>query len=189
MKLLFCGCILFFGVHSVSIAAPAWRERMVARFGLHGWQGVYSLLAAAGLAMMVYGYGEARLAGGGLLYTPAAWSRSAAAALMLPVFPLLLAAYLPGRIGRRLGHPMLLATLLWSLAHLTANGGAADVLLFGSFALWAAADWGSVRHRKPRAIRRLPTTRWNDAVSLILGLALYALMVAGGHRWLTGVPL
>ena len=32
--------------------------------------------------------------------------------LMLPVFPLILAAYLPGRIARALRHPMLIATVL-----------------------------------------------------------------------------
>jgi len=31
MTLLFAGILIFLGVHSVAIVAPAWRERMCAR--------------------------------------------------------------------------------------------------------------------------------------------------------------
>ena len=35
---------------------------------------------------------------------------------------------------------MLLATKVWALAHLLANGSLADVVLFGSFLAWAVAE-------------------------------------------------
>ena len=47
---------------------------------------------------------------------PPAWMRHAAALLMLPVFPLLLSTYLPGRIRAAVKHPMLTATKAWAVA-------------------------------------------------------------------------
>lgn len=160
MTLRITGCLVFFAVHCIAVVAPRWREAMRLRIGQMPWQGMYSLLAAAGLGLMIYGYGLAR-ANSPWLYLPPAWGRHAAMVLMLPVFPLLLAAYLPGRISQYLRHPMLLATVLWGLAHLLANGRLADVLLFGSFTTWAALVLCSYRWRQLRPIRRLPVGRWN----------------------------
>ncbi len=67
--------------------------------------------------------------------------------LMLPVFPLLLAAYLPGRIKAAVKHPMLTATKAWALSHLLANGMLADVLLFGGFLAWSVLLFSASRRR------------------------------------------
>ena len=83
-----------------------------------------------------------------VLYTPPAALRHLALLLMLPVFPLLLAAYLPGRIQAR-GEASDAARRPSSgpSAHLLANGTLADVLLFGGFLAWAVADRISVKRR------------------------------------------
>ena len=78
---------------------------------------------------------------------------------MLPVFPLLFAAYLPGRIRAAAKHPMLLAVKLWATAHLLANGTLADVLLFGGFLAWAVADRISVKRRAAAEAQRFPARR------------------------------
>src|SRR5215472_1991910 len=93
---LVLGLVLFLGIHSVSIVAPAWRDRTAARLG-NAWRGLYSLLSIAGFVIIIWGYGIARHSAIPL-YTPPAWTRYATAILMLPVFPLLLAPYFPGRI-------------------------------------------------------------------------------------------
>lgn len=182
------GCLLFFGVHSVSIVAPQWRDRMVARLGLGPWQGLYSLISIAGFVLMLHGYGLARV-DSTWLYVPPGWSRHLAYTLMLPVFVLLLAAYLPGRIGQTVRHPMLLATVLWSAAHLLTNGRVVDVILFAAFGLWALIDMVSLHRRPARPIRRLPAGKWNDAASLLLGLVLYVVFATVLHGPVTGVPL
>ncbi|HET7795908.1 MAG TPA: NnrU family protein, partial [Rhizobacter sp.] len=120
MTLLILGLVLFLGVHSVSIVAPAWRDAMAARAGL-AWRAGYALIAIAGFVLIVHGYGLARQSPV-VLYTPPAGLRHLALLLLLPVFPLLFAAYLPGRIKAAAKHPMLAATKLWALAHLLANG-------------------------------------------------------------------
>jgi uncharacterized membrane protein len=161
---------------------------MVARIGAGAWKAAYSLLALAGLALILWGYGLAR-ADAPLLYDPPAWLRHFALLLMIFVFPLLLAAYLPGRIRSVTRHPMLLATQLWALAHLFANGTLADIALFGSFLGWAGIDRLSLRHRPPRAAPVAVVSRWNDAFALAGGLALYVAFLFGLHRALIGVPL
>ena len=107
---------------------------------------------------------------------------------MLPVFPLLLAPYLPGRIKSATKHPMLLAVKFWATAHLLANGTLADVLLFGGFLAWAVADRISFKHRVQRPVRGAPERPMNDLVAVVAGLVLYALFVTWGHAWLIGVP-
>jgi uncharacterized membrane protein len=188
MSLLIVGLVVFLGLHSVSIAAPAWRDAQAARRGEIAWKGIYSVLSLIGFVLIVVGYGQAREAPV-VLYTPPAALRHAAMLLMLPVFVLLLAAYLPGRIKAAAKHPMLLATKLWATAHLLANGTLADVLLFGSFLAWAVADRISMKRRAQRAVPGAPPGAANDAIAVVGGLAIYALFVFWGHRVLIGMPL
>jgi uncharacterized membrane protein len=189
MLVLLAGLVVFFGVHCVSIVAPQWRAAQVALRGERAWKGLYSIAAGIGLVLIVVGYGMAR-SEPVLLYTPPAGLRHLALALMLPVFPLLFAAYLPGRIRRAVKHPMLLAVKLWAAAHLLANGTLHDVLLFGVFLAWAVVDLVSVKRRaaaEAHSVPAAPARPVNDAIALLAGLAVYALFIAGGHRWLTGV--
>jgi uncharacterized membrane protein len=186
VTLLIVGLVLFLGVHSVSIVAPSWRDAQLAQRGEAAWKGGYSVLAGVGLVLLIYGYGVARQAPI-VLFTPLPAMRHVAMLLLLPVFVLLLAVYLPGRIKSAARHPMLLATKLWALAHLLANGTLADVLLFGGFLVWAVADRVSLKRRPARAVPALAPRAANDAIALVGGLALYALTVFWAHAWLTGV--
>lgn len=186
MEILIAGMVLFFAVHGVSIVADPWRNRMAARMGETGWQGLYGLLSLAGFVLLVWGFGLARH-GAPPLYTPPSWGVGAALVLMLPVFPLLFATYIPGRIKRAVRHPMLLATMLWALAHLLATGSLADVLLFGAFLVWAAVDRVSMSGRVQRPLRTVPPGRFNDAVAVIAGVVVYGVFLLGLHQWLFGV--
>ncbi|QHE85018.1 NnrU family protein [Hydrogenophaga sp. BPS33] len=190
MAWLIVGLLLFLGVHSVSIVSPQGRSALARRMGEGGFKGVYTLISFAGLALIVWGYGLARHAPV-LLYTPPPALRHLALLLMLPVFVLLIAAYLPGRIQRAARHPMLLAVKCWALAHLLANGTAADVLLFGGFLLWAVADRISMKRRAAAGLLRtppaLPGGGANDAIALLGGLVVYGVFVLWAHAWLFGV--
>ena len=97
-------------------------------------------------------------------------------------------AYLPGRIKTAVKHPMLAAVTLWALAHLRANGSLADVLLFGGFFAWAVADRISLAHRAaPSAPSAAPPGPRNDAIAIVLGIAVYALVVGWAHARLFGI--
>ena len=187
MTLLIAGLLLFLSVHSTAIIAPGWRTAQVARRGEAAWKGLYALLSIAGFVLLVYGYGAARQSPV-VLYTPPTFTRHLALLLMLPVFPLLLAAYLPGRIKTAAKHPMLLAVKLWALAHLLANGNLHDVVLFGTFLAWAVADRISIKRRTAaRAVPAASLRPMNDAIALAGGLAVYAIFVLWAHLKLIGV--
>src|SRR5450755_1514051 len=185
MFVLIAGLALFFAAHSVSIAAPFWRDRMVLLVGTLQWKGLYALIAVGGFAALIWGYSLARHSPI-IVFAPPFWLRSATFILMLPVFPLALAAYLPGKIKTATRHPLLAATKLWATAHLLSNGTLAAVLLFGSFLAWAVADRISLKRRAQAPIHTLPASSFNDAIAVIGGLALYILFVWRLHLWLIG---
>jgi uncharacterized membrane protein len=189
MLVLVLGLVVFLGVHSVSIVAPRWRVATIARLGEKPWKGLYSIAAGVGLALVVVGYGLARKEPI-VLYTPPAGLRHLALLLMVPVFPLFLATYFPGRISSAAKHPTLVAVKLWAVAHLLANGTFADVLLFGGFLAWAVADRIAVKRRpvvEAHEVPAAPPRAANDAIAVIGGLVVYAVLILWAHRWLTGV--
>jgi uncharacterized membrane protein len=190
MALLILGLILFLGVHSIAIVSVATRDHWAAALGVNAWRGLYSLVSLAGFVLLVIGYVHARREPT-LIYASPLWMRHVTFLLMLPVFPLILAAYLPGRIKATLKHPMLAAVKIWALAHLLANGMLADLLLFGGFLVWAVASRISLKRRTPRPMMMpLPApSPWNDVLAVVLGLAIYVAVLLWLHRLLVGMPL
>jgi uncharacterized membrane protein len=185
MPILIAGLVIFLGVHSLMIVAPQVRAQARARLGEGPWKVVYSLVALLGFVLIVYGFGVARQSPT-VLYTPPHWMRHVTFLVMLPVFPLLLAAYLPGRIKTTMKHPMLAAVKFWALAHLLANGTLADVLLFGGFLAWAVVDRISLK-RRTQVIATAPPGKFNDAIAIVAGLILYAFFIGWAHVRLFGV--
>ncbi len=188
MTVLLIGLILFLGVHSTRIVADPWRTAMLAKLGEGGWKGAYALASVAGLTLIVIGYGQARLAPVDL-WMPPLWTRHAASALLLPAFILLTAAYVPGNaIRSRLGHPMVLGTKVWALAHLLANGRLADLLLFGGFLLWSVLAFRSARARDRAAGLIRPAGRAvSTVITLVVGLVAWAVFAMFLHLPLMGV--
>ncbi|MBW2462258.1 MAG: NnrU family protein [Deltaproteobacteria bacterium] len=182
------GLVVFLGIHSLSIVSRDFRNRLVERLGPGAFKGVYSLISIAGFVLLVWGYGQARQAPVVLFHAPV-WIRHLVWLLMAPVFPLLLAMYLPGKIQSKVKHPMLTAVKTWALAHLLANGTLADLLLFGGFLAWAVVDRISV---KGRPDTKAPVPRgWGlgDAIAIIAGLGLYAAFFLWLHPLLIGVAV
>ena len=186
MVILILGLALFLGVHSIAFAAPGFRDRARARLSQGGYKGLYALVSLAGFVLLVYGFGLARHAPV-LLYTPPPFLRHVTFLFMLPVFPLIFAAYLPGRIKTAMKHPMLAAVKFWALAHLLSNGTLADVLLFGGFLAWAVLDRISFKRRPPQRILTAPARAFNDVLAVVAGLALYLFFIAWAHERLFGV--
>ncbi|TRZ97679.1 MAG: NnrU family protein [Rhodocyclaceae bacterium] len=188
MNLLLLGLIIFLGAHSVRIFAGEWRDAQITGLGEMRWKGVYSLISAVGLGLIIWGFGMAR-AESPMLWTPPVWTRHLAALLTLPAFILLVAAYLPGsHIKSAVGHPMVAGVKLWALAHLLANGKSVAVVLFGAFLIWAVLDFISARRRDRAAGRTYPVLGWSrDAMVIVVGLVAWGLFAMVGHGWLIGV--
>ena len=188
MGMLILGLVLFLGVHSTRIVADGWRTAMRARLGGGAWKGLYALLSIVGFVLLVWGYGLARQQPVAL-WQPPAGMRHAASLLMLIAFVLLAATYVPrNAVKARLHHPMVLAVKVWALAHLLANNTLADVLLFGSFLLWAVLDLRAARRRdRAAAVVYPPGRAMPTLLTLVLGGLLWAVLAFWAHQRLFGV--
>ena len=188
MLFLVLGLVLFLGVHSVRIVADGWRTQTVARWGEMPWKGLYSLVSAVGLALIVWGYGLARQQPV-VLWVPPIGMRHAAALLTLIAFVLLAATYVPrNAIKARLHHPMVLGVKVWALAHFLSNGNLADVVLFGSFLLWAVLSFRAARQRD-RALNTVyaPGTAMGTGLAVVVGAVAWVGFAFWAHAWLIGV--
>ena len=185
MTLLLIGLAIFLGVHSISIFAEDFRNRMASRSEI-GWMAAYGLVSLVGLVLIARGYAAARLEPT-LLYVTPAWMRHVTAVLMLPVFILFFATYFPGRIKSMTKHPQLVAVKLWAVSHLLVNGALADVILFSAFLAWAVADRISMKRRTPRAVPGLPPAGINDVIVTVVGLGAYVVFVLWLHRAWIGI--
>lgn len=188
MSALILGLLMFLGMHSARIVADGWRSQVIAQRGPGAWKGLYTLVSLVGFGLIVWGYGQARLAPQVLWASPT-WTRHLAGLAMLLALVLLVAAYVPGNgIKARLHHPMVLAVKVWAFAHLLANNTLADALLFGGFALWAVLDFRSARQRDRAAGTVYPAGKTAATLlTVVLGAVLWALLAFGLHAWLFGV--
>jgi uncharacterized membrane protein len=186
MTALILGLLIFLGAHSVRIVAEPWRQRTLARVGEGTWKGVYSLLSALGLGLIIWGYSIARLEPVAL-WTPQLWARHLAGLLTLVSFVLLAAAYVPGNgIKARVHHPMVLGVKVWALAHLLANHTLADLLLFGGFLLWSVLDFRAARRRDANTgVTYPPGSMARTLLAVVVGVVAWAVFAFWLHgAWL-----
>jgi len=185
MTTMLLGLLLFFGIHSIAIVALPLRDRLAAKSEI-GWKAIFGIVSLIGIVLIAQGYAELRQAPV-YLYVLPAWTRHVAALLILPAFILFLAPYFPGRIRSMFKQPQLIAVKTWAIAHLLVNGTLADVLLFGSFLVWAVADVISLKKRTTRPLLGAPASAANDPILIVVGLGLYVAFVLWLHEMLIGV--
>jgi uncharacterized membrane protein len=188
MSFLILGLLIFLGVHSVRVFGEGWRAATLARRGPGAWRGLVSVASLAGLVLIAWGFGLARQHPVEI-WVPPIWTRHFAGLLMLFAFVLLVAAYVPGNsIKSRLHHPMVLSVKVWALAHLLANGLLADVLLFGSFLVWAVLNFRAARQRDRAAATVYPPGRTGATVlTVLIGVLAWAAFAFWAHGLLFGV--
>jgi uncharacterized membrane protein len=188
MALLIIGLAVFFAAHVFTMFRGP-RAAAVARLGEAGYKALYSVVSLVGLVLIVWGFGRYRAEGYVPLWDPPLWGRHLALALMWPVFVLLVAAYLPGAIKRKIRHPMFAAVKIWAFAHLLANGDLGSLLLFGSFLTWAVVGRIAAR-RRPGADETVPAgSLRNDVVALLAGTIIYVAFLFWLHPLLIGIPV
>lgn len=188
MALLALGLVIFLGIHSIRIGGGDIRGRAIARLGEGPWKGLYSLASLIGFALIVWGFARAR-SDAPELWSPPIWTRHTAILLML-ISMILIGGYLfkKSRIAVAVHHPMVWGVAIWAGAHLIANGSAADVLLFGAFLVWAAADLASAYGRDRLEAVVYPAPEWGATLAAVLtGVVLWAALIGGLHLWLFGV--
>jgi hypothetical protein len=187
MSLLIIGLIIFLGSHSCRIFAEPWRNHMIDRLGEVKWKGFYTIISLIGFVIMVIGYGQARQ-NTLILWQPNALLVYIALALNLVAF-VFLAGSSPSNnaVRLKLKHPMILGVKVWALAHLLANGTLVDLILFGSFLLWAVLDFRSARKRPIHIPEKALVSTKATIVVVITGIVLWAAFIFGLHQYLIGV--
>jgi len=192
---LILGLILFLGAHSVRVVADNWRAEKIAAWGDKAFKGVYTLVSILGFYLLVVGYGEARLQPLAL-WNPPIFTRHISMLLMLLSSILLIATYIPrNHFKMRLRHPMVLSVKVWALSHLLANGNLADLVLFGSFLIWAVLNFRSARARDRAQVENsvaiedsLPKPNlYATLIALFGGMALWAVITFVLHAKVVGV--
>jgi uncharacterized membrane protein len=181
MRLLIAGLVFFLGIHLVP-AIPPLRASAVAQWGERRYKGVFALVSAIGLVMIVIGFMIADP--NPRVFAPFPGARAIAPYAMTLSFILFASANMRGHLRRVVRHPMLLGLGIWATVHLLANGDLRGTVLFGAFLAYAAIDLVSAVQRG--AVKTfLPEGKF-DAMAIVGGTAV-ALAVMLLHRYLFGV--
>ncbi|MDF2117165.1 NnrU family protein [Roseiarcaceae bacterium H3SJ34-1] len=188
MAILIAGLVIFLGVHTLTTLRET-RAGLISRLGEGPYKGLYSLVAAVGLGLIVWGFGTYRSGGYIPVWDPPTWTRHVAMLLVWIAFIALAATYAPaGKIKGLLRHPMLNAVKFWALAHLLANGDLGSIILFGSVLAWASWDRIAVRRRGDAGAPRVARFNRGDAIAVVVGtLAAVAMLFL--HPIIIGVPI
>jgi uncharacterized membrane protein len=187
MEMLILGLILFLGIHTFTTLRST-RAAVIGRLGEGPYKGLYSLVAAIGLLLMIWGFGRYRSAGYIQVWNPP-FAVFHPIALVLLWFALvaLVAAYAPpSKIKATLHHPMLVAIKAWALSHLLVNGDLGSMLLFGALLVWAVYDHIAVRRRGDEGAPPVARIGRNDVLVIAIGTVAY-FAILWLHESLIGV--
>ncbi|TPP11731.1 NnrU family protein [Rhizobium glycinendophyticum] len=187
MTLLILGIILFLATHLIRVVAPGFRLSMIERFGETGWRVINSILSLLSLVVLIWGYATAPFVN---VWFPPMGMNHLTITLMLIAMICLVAGFLPaGHIATKTKHPIVLSIKIWAAAHLLANGDLASILLFGALLAWGVVLRINYK-RRVRAgdlvLRPFVSARF-DAIAVVVGLVVWALITFKLHELLIGV--
>src|SRR4051794_22072928 len=97
LLVMILGLVLFLGVHTLTTQRGV-RAQVIASAGEGGYKIGYSLLSAAGLALIIWGFAHYRATGWIDVWSPPTALKPVAVALMLPAVIMVAASYIRGRI-------------------------------------------------------------------------------------------
>jgi uncharacterized membrane protein len=187
MSLLILGLVLFLGIHTLTTMRGA-RAAVIGRLGEGPYKGLYSLVSAVGLVLIVWGFSSYRSGGYIRVWDPpVAIFHPIALILLWFAFVALAATYAPpGKIKSLLRHPMLVAVKAWALSHLLVNGDLGSMLLFGGLLAWAVYDRIALKRRGDMGAPPVQGFKAADAIVILIGTVAYV-AVFWLHDTLIGV--
>lgn len=187
MVMMLLGLVVFIAIHVVA-SLRGLRAALIAAVGEGAYKGFFSLLAASGLLLTAYGFALWRADGPAVLWDPPLALRHVTLLLMLFASVAGVAAYVPSHLRSWLKHPLLVAVKTWAFAHLLANGDAASVVLFGAVLAWAVYDRIALK-RRGVVVPPAPAGWTGDALAVVGGVVLYAVLAFLFHPYVIGVPV
>ena len=187
MALFLFGLFIFLASHSCRIFAESWRNQIIDQIGEVKWKGLYTIISLIGFIIMVVGYGQVRQD------TLVLWQPNALLIYIALVLNLIAFIFLAGSspsnnaIRLKLKHPMILGVKVWALAHLLSNGTLVDLILFGSFLIWAVLDFRSARKRPIHISEQAQVSTKATVITIASGVILWVIFIFGLHQYLIGV--
>ena len=167
MTSLVAACAVFFLIHTL-ISGTSLRFALTARIGEKAYRGIFSVVSLAAVVWMAMSYNAVSETGSKFLYYMGSAGHGIALLLVLLAFlfavvgmtsrnptaveqeALLGEAEPATGIQRITRHPFLIGVVLWSVAHLLANGDLGSVIFFGTFLLVALAGMGGIDRKRAR---------------------------------------
>lgn len=187
MVLLVAGIVLFIAVHLIPVFS-SFCSRIRQKLSPKIYQLVFSLLSLLSIVLIVQGLRSAAFVP---VYSPPVWGHNAAVMLMLPALYLFFSTSMgpaPSSAKVLTAHPMSWGVIVWSVAHLLANGDLAHVLLFSAMGLYSVVSIvsGNNRGMTPKLTTRpvLSSELVFIGIVFVVYLALVFL-----HPYFTGMSL
>ena len=181
------GLVVFFATH-LFITFRGARADAIAKLGLNGYRALFALVSIAGLALIVWGFGQYH-AHAPLIWSPPAFMRHFTVGLMLFAVIFFTAAFIPSHIKAKLKHPMLAGGKTWALAHLLSNGDLGSILLFGAFLAWGVYARIAAKKRGDLGTTTAPAGHTNDILVVVIGIVIYLALGYAFHPMVIGVPV
>jgi uncharacterized membrane protein len=189
LSVLILGLLVFLATH-VFVSMREARAAALAQLGTIGYRAAFSVVSIAGLALIVWGYGEYRATGWIDIWSPPPFTRHITVLLMLFAAIFLVAVFFPSHIKAKLKYPALVSVKTWAAAHLIANGDLGSIILFGSFLAWAVFDRITLKRRSDAGAPPIPVGGIrNDLIAIAVGVVVYLGLVFAFHPYVIGVPV
>lgn len=171
MDLLAFSIAAFIGLHLIPYFAKSFRAGAQSTIGMLPYKGLFALSVAAALVGIILGWMDSEP---DFLYAPPAWGMHATPVFVLVGFVLFFASNAPTNIKRGIRHPQMTGVFLWSIGHLLSNGEDRSVLLFGSFAIWAALAILGANARDGVWIKPEKQSFFKDVITVLIGVTAFA---------------
>lgn len=184
MSLLILGVVLWWVTHTFPLVARPRRDALVAKMGEGPYKGAFALTSVGAIVLMVLGYQDADWI---TVWTPPTFTWHINNLLMVVAVALLGASHSKGNAKRFVRHPMLMAVVVWGVAHLLVKGHLAAVILFGGMAAWAVVAMFATNARDGAWVKPAPAPIKKDVI--LVGItAVVFVVVALVHLWLGVSP-
>jgi uncharacterized membrane protein len=183
MNLLIVGMLFWSLTHLFPSVMHETRSKIIASIGNNAYRGLFSLLIAASLLMIIFGWKAAIPSG---LYVPPLFGSILPSILLLISFILFVAAQTHTNIKRLVRHPQMTGVAVWGIAHLLTNGDSRSVALFGGMTLWALVTMVLCGRRDGPWQKPGPVALSSDIRTAVVGAIAFGLLLYA-HQFLFGV--
>ena len=177
------GVALFTVLHLTSALFPGGRKALQSMLGKAAYRGAFAVLSIAGLVLIVIGWRNTVPV---VIYAPPAWGPSLTFFLMFVAILLIGASHATTSIKRYVRHPQLNAVLLWSAAHLLANGDIRSIILFASLGAWSMLEMTLINRRDGDWVRPPRASARQEMIGAAISLTVFLVLIAL-HPYFAGV--